>query len=63
MNTVWVLILFAHAGIMSDKDSMALTSVSGFKTQQECRAAGEESKRMASATTKVIKYTCVETLK
>jgi hypothetical protein len=57
---IWTLILFAHAGIMSDKDSMALTTVPGFKTSVECKAAGEEAKRMASATTKVIKYTCVE---
>jgi len=60
---IWTLILFAHAGIMSDKDSMALTNVTGFRTQAECRAAGEESKRMASSTTKVIKYTCVEVSK
>ena len=60
---LWTLILFAHAGIMSDKDSMALTSVPGFQTQQQCVAAGENAKKMASATTKVIKYTCVEVQK
>ena len=60
---IWTLILFAHAGIMSDKDSMALTNVTGFRTQQECQAAGESAKKMASATTKVIKYTCVEVSK
>lgn len=57
---IWVLILFAHAGPLSDKDSMALTNVPGFKTEQACQAAGEQAKRMASATTKVIKYTCVQ---
>jgi hypothetical protein len=60
---IWTLILFAHAGIMSDKDSMALTSVSGFQSEQQCISAGEQSKRMASATTKVIKYTCVQVQK
>lgn len=60
---IWTLILFAHAGALSNTDSMALTNVTGFRTQQECRAAGEESKRMASTTTKVIKYTCVEVQK
>jgi hypothetical protein len=59
----WALVLFAHAGMMSDKDSMALTTVPGFRTQAECRAAGEEAKKMASATTKVIKYTCMEVQK
>lgn len=57
---VWILILFAHAGPMSDTDSMALTSVSGFKTEQACVAAGEQSKKMTSYTTKAMKYTCVQ---
>jgi hypothetical protein len=60
---IWTLILFAHAGIMSDKDSMALTNVTGFTSQQECVAAGDQAKRMASGTTKVIKFTCVQVTK
>lgn len=60
---LWTLILFAHAGMMSDKDSMALTTVPGFQTQQQCVAAGEGSKKMVTATTKVIKYHCVEVTK
>jgi hypothetical protein len=60
---LWTLILFAHAGIMSDKDSMALTTVPGFQSQAQCQAAGEGAKKMASTTTKVIKYHCVEVVK
>ena len=60
---IWTLILFAHAGTMSSTDSMALTTVPGFSTQQQCVAAGDNAKRMALATTKVIKYTCVEVTK
>lgn len=60
---IWTLILFAHVGMMSDKDSMALTNVTGFTTQQQCVDAGEQSKRMATGTTKVIKYTCVQVQK
>lgn len=60
---LWTLILFAHVGMMSDKDSMALTSVPGFRTQQECQTAGENAKKMAGGTTKVIKYTCAEVTK
>lgn len=59
---MWVLLLFAHAGIMSDNDSMALTNVPGFFSQQECVASGEEAKKMASGTTKVIKYKCFKVL-
>ena len=57
---LWTLILFAYAGAMSNTDSMALTNVPGFASETQCRAAGEQTKRMAIATTKVIKYTCVE---
>lgn len=54
---MWILILFAHAGMMSDKDSMAMTTAK-FPTEAACVAAGEQSKKMANMTTKVIKYTC-----
>jgi hypothetical protein len=49
--------------MMSDKDSMALTSVPGFRTQQECAAAGKAAEKMAAGTTKVMKFTCVEVTK
>lgn len=60
---IWTLILFAHVGMMSDKDSMALTSVPGFRTQAECQAAGKAAEKMTTATTKVMKYICVEVTK
>jgi hypothetical protein len=60
---LWTLILFAHAGMMSDKDSMALTTVPGFRSQQECQAAGETSKKMVARTTKEMKFICVEVTK
>ena len=60
---LWTLILFAHVRMMSDKDSMALTSVPGFRSQQECVAAGKAAERMVVATTKVMKFTCVEVQK
>ena len=60
---LWTLILFAHVGMMSDKDSMALTSVPGFRTQSECVTAGKAAEKMAAGTTKVMKFTCVEVTK
>ena len=60
---LWTLILFSHVGMMSDKDSMALTSVPGFRTQQECAAAGKAAEKMTFGTTKVMKFTCVEVSK
>jgi hypothetical protein len=57
---IWTLILFAYVGALSDHDSMALATVPGFKSEKECVFAGEQSKKMAVASTKVIKYTCVQ---
>jgi len=58
----WTLILFAHIGMLSEKDSMALTSVPGFRSQQECVAAGKAAEKMATGT-KVMKFICVEITK
>jgi len=60
---MWTLILFAYVGMMSDRDSLALTSVPGFQTQQECAAAGKTAERMVIGTTKVMKFNCVEVAK
>lgn len=57
---IWTLILFAHAGLLSERDSMALVTVPGFRTQVECQNAGDQAKKMTSLTKKDIKYTCVE---
>jgi hypothetical protein len=57
---MWILIIFAHAGMLSDHDSMALTNVNSFQSEQTCMIAGEKAKTMASGTTKVIKYSCVK---
>ena len=59
MNT-WILILFAHTGMMSNNDSNSLTTAL-FATEQHCMAAGEAAKKLASGTTKVMKYTCTQT--
>lgn len=56
----WVLILFVHAGIMSNADSMALTTVSGFSSKQSCESAGQNAQNIASGTVKSARYQCVE---
>ncbi len=56
----WVLVLFVHAGMLSGKDSMALTSVSGFKTEAACQAAGKASEALTKGTTKDTRFVCVK---
>lgn len=55
---MWILILFAYAGPMSNADSVSITTQE-VASQQACVAAGQAAARLAGGTTKVIKYTCV----
>ena len=56
----WILVLFVHAGMLSEKDSMALTSVPGFKTEAACQAAGKTSEGLTKRTTKEVRFVCVK---
>lgn len=58
--TTWVLIVFAYANMFADADdSVALTNVPGFVTQQQCIDAGAQVTKMAGGH-KDIKYSCVK---
>lgn len=59
MNT-WVLILFVHAGVLSDKDSMTLTNVPGFASETVCQAAGKQAEALVKRTIKEVKFVCVK---
>jgi len=54
------MVLFLHAGMLSDKDSMALTTVPGFKTEAACLAAGKQSEALAKHTTKQARFVCLK---
>ena len=56
----WILVLFVHAGMLSDKDSMALTNVPGFKSEATCQAAGKSSEALAKGTTKNVRFVCIK---
>jgi hypothetical protein len=56
----WVLVLFLHAGMLSQKDSMAMTTVPGFKTEASCQAAGKVSEDLGKRTTKEVKFVCLK---
>jgi hypothetical protein len=56
----WILVLFVHAGVLSNADSMALTTVPGFKLESACQAAGIKSQALAQRTTKEVRFVCVK---
>ena len=57
--TSYVLILFMSIGVMSDKDSMALTSIPGFYKQEDCMNAGKAAVQTFARGTKDGKFVCV----
>ena len=58
--TTWILVLWIHAGAMSNADSMALTNVPGFKSEVSCQSAGRASTQMTSGTVKAAKFVCLK---
>lgn len=56
----YVLVLFLHAGMLSQKDSMAVTTVPGFRTEAACLVAGKQSEQLGKLTTKEVKFVCLK---
>lgn len=59
MNTLYILILFAHVGPMGDGNSNAL-SMHEFSSQSTCEAAGTAAKRLSQGSTKNIEFVCTK---
>ena len=60
MNTItWILILFAHVGLMGEGNSNALTTAE-FSSEATCKAAGDAARKMAQGTVKEINYVCTK---
>ena len=57
--TTWILILFAHVGMMGNDNSNALTTAE-FSSKARCEAAGKAAKQMAAGTVKAIEFACLE---
>jgi hypothetical protein len=46
--------------MLSEKDSMALTTVPGFRSEAACLAAGKASEALGKRTTKEVKFVCLK---
>lgn len=57
----WVLVIFFYVGIWGDTDSVATTTVEGFKTEQMCEAAARKVAPAAAGTKKEVRTVCVRT--
>lgn len=56
---LYVLILFAHVGIMGSGNSNALTTAE-FSSKETCEAAGDAVVKMAGGTVKNITFVCMK---
>lgn len=59
MQTIYILILFAHVGTTGYGNSNAITTAE-FSSQITCIQAGDAAKRLVQGATKKIEYTCVK---
>lgn len=57
---MWVLIIYIYAGALASGDSVSLTNVDGFTSQQACQEAGAQGKGLVSTSSKVYKFVCVQ---
>ena len=58
MNAAYILILFAHVGVMGTTNSNALT-VAEFTTEARCQSAGQAARKLAQGTVKSIEFACM----
>ena len=56
---MWILVIFVYAGYFSKSDSVALTNIPGFSSQQECEAAGKVAEKLTSGTQKDTHFVCL----
>lgn len=57
---MWTLVLYIYAGIWSKTDSVTMTTVTGFKTEQVCIEAGKKSAPLVADSKKEIRYVCLK---
>lgn len=58
---MWILILYIYAGVLATGDSVAITNVPGFTSEQSCKLAGDKATDdLVNWSSKVAKFTCVK---
>ena len=57
----WTLVLYIYAGVLAKGDSVTLTHIPGFKTEQHCAAAGSATKTLVSGSAKELRFVCLRT--
>lgn len=56
----YILVLYIYAGILAKGDSVTLTNVDGFASQQACMAAGKASEKLVEGSAKEVRFVCLK---
>lgn len=56
----WVLVVFLYAGALASGDSLTVTTVEGFSSEQACRSEGPKLKSLVSGTKKAYSFECIQ---
>lgn len=59
----FTLVLYIYAGMFAKGDSVALTTVTGFPTEQACNDAGNASKSLVAGSSKEFRFKCYSVVK
>lgn len=59
MNTIYILLVFAHVGVMGKGNSNAVTTQE-FLSKESCHEASKAFEELASGSVKVITTKCVK---
>lgn len=60
---MWTLVIYIYAGMMAKGDSVALTTVPGFASVQQCEQAGRASEKLVQGSTKDVRFVCMQAAK
>ena len=56
----WILVIYIYAGALANGDSVAITHIPKFATEQECVQAGKQANGLVSGSTKVYRFVCLK---
>jgi hypothetical protein len=56
----WILVIYIYAGAFAKGDSVTVTSVSGFKSMNECQTAGLTTQKLVEDSAKILRFVCLQ---
>ena len=55
----WVMLIYLYAGVFAKGDSVAVTTIPGYRTQIECEEAARDLPKLVKGTAKEVVFVCI----